>query len=90
MILKENNIQDIKLTGLIYLSTEDINHLYKITDGLSTPEFKAALQNNLNVTPGTTLNNIFKSYTLIKEFKAIGLFTDAKADHCDFHEITSW
>lgn len=40
---------------------------------------------------GTALdntNNLLGNQTW--KFKAIGLFTDQKVDHCDFHEITAW
>ncbi len=40
---------------------------------------------------GTALdntNNLLAGETW--KFKAIGLFTDIKVDHCNFHEFTSW
>jgi RNA polymerase subunit RPABC4/transcription elongation factor Spt4 len=40
---------------------------------------------------GTAIDNT--NNLLAKEtwkFKAFGLFTNVKVDHCDFHEITSW
>lgn len=33
-------------------------------------------------------NNLLENQTW--KFKAMGLFTDSKTDHCDFHEITGW
>lgn len=43
--------------------------------------------NNIGTALDNT-NNLLANETW--KFKAIGLFSDAKADHCDFHEITSW
>ena len=43
--------------------------------------------NNLGTAIDNT-NNLLANETW--KFKAIGLFSDSKADHCDFHEITSW
>ena len=43
--------------------------------------------NNIGTALDNT-NNLLSNETW--KYKAIGLFSDAKADHCDFHEITSW
>ena len=43
--------------------------------------------NNIGTAIDNT-NNLLAKQTW--KFKAFGLFTDVKADHCDFHEITSW
>lgn len=43
--------------------------------------------NNVGTAVDNT-NNLLANETW--KFKAIGLFTDVKTDHCDFKEITSW
>ena len=43
--------------------------------------------NNLGTAIDNT-NNLLGNQTW--KFKAMGLFTDSKTDHCDFHEITGW
>ena len=43
--------------------------------------------NNIGTALDNT-NNLLANETW--KFKAMGLFADEKADHCDFHEITSW
>ena len=43
--------------------------------------------NNLGTAIDNT-NNLLENQTW--NFKAMGLFTDSKTDHCDFHEITGW
>lgn len=43
--------------------------------------------NNLGTAMDNT-NNLLGGQTW--KFKAMGLFTDATADRCDFHEITGW
>ena len=43
--------------------------------------------NNLGTAIDNT-NNLLGYQTW--QFKAMGLFTDSKTDHCDFHEITGW
>ena len=43
--------------------------------------------NNLGKAIDNT-NNLLGNQTW--KFKAMGLFTDSKTDHCDFHEITGW
>jgi len=43
--------------------------------------------NNIGTAIDNT-NNLLGKETW--KFKAIGLFSDAKADHCDYHDITSW
>ena len=43
--------------------------------------------NNLGTAIDNT-NNLLGGQTW--KFKAMGLFTDAKVDHCDFHEVSGW
>ena len=43
--------------------------------------------NNLGTAIDNT-NNLLGNQTW--KFKAMGLFTDNAADHCDFHEVTGW
>ena len=43
--------------------------------------------NNLGTAIDNT-NNLLGQQTW--KFKAMGLFTDSTADHCDFHEVTGW
>ena len=43
--------------------------------------------NNLGTAIDNT-NNLLGQQTW--KFKAMGLFTDNTADHCDFHEVTGW
>ena len=43
--------------------------------------------NNLGTAMDNT-NNLLGQQTW--KFKAMGLFTDSTADHCDFHEVTGW
>ena len=43
--------------------------------------------NNLGTAIANT-NNLGSKETW--KFKAMGLFSDSKADHCDYKEITSW
>lgn len=43
--------------------------------------------NNLGTAVDNT-NNLLGQQTW--KFKAMGLFTDSTADHCDFHEVTGW
>jgi len=43
--------------------------------------------NNIGTSVDNT-NNLLAKQTW--KFKAFGLFTNVKADHCDFHKITSW
>ena len=43
--------------------------------------------NNLGTAIDNT-NNLLGNQTW--KFKSMGLFTDSKTDHCDFHEITGW
>ena len=46
-----------------------------------------AEENNIGTAIDNT-NNLLAKQTW--KFKAMGLFTDADADHCDFHEVTGW
>ena len=43
--------------------------------------------NNIGTAVDNT-NNLLANQTW--KFKAMGLFTDADADHCDFHEVKGW
>ncbi len=43
--------------------------------------------NNLGTAIDNT-NNLLSQQTW--KFKAMGMFTDSTADHCDFHEVTGW